>query len=134
MTSILTFIRSLPQQLILYVILAVIILITVIGGFFYIRHLGVAAEEQRQKIAGLEEKMKEANATIAAAGVQLNRYDELSRGLEGQLAEARQKQQELNGKLKNEIAKQPVYRDCRVPADGVRLLRDAQAAARPGTR
>lgn len=47
--------------------------------------------------------------------------------LEAQLAQYRAQNQELNESLNHELAKEPVYRECRVPADGVRILNRALA-------
>jgi hypothetical protein len=85
-----------------------------IGGLWYVRHLGVIAEREKQQAAiieGFQKDVAKANAVAVE--------------LEAKLAEARAAQEKLTKELNDETNRNPVYRSCRVPADGVRLLRRA---------
>jgi len=99
----------------------------VIGGYWYIRHQGAVAERKEQELAALKD-------SLAIVLAQSAKNDAIAKDLEKRLADSAVKQHELNGRLKNEIAKNTVYRQCRVPDDGVHLLRDARESVSPSPR
>lgn len=116
---------NLLRPYLLQIGLGVLALAVVAGGYWLIRHQGVLAaerEQQAREIAAYRAQMAAYQATVEHA-------NQVARDLEARLAQASAEQQKLNGRLKDELAKNAVYRECRVPADGVRLLRDARAGS-----
>ena len=71
------------------------------------------AKEYRDQIEATQKAQQEAN--------------DRAEDLEKKLAAERQTTQTLNTKMEANLAKNPVYTGCKLPADGVRLLNDAIA-------
>ncbi len=93
-------------------------LLALLAAFAYVRHTGVVAAREKQFKADVEAYQKQAA-----------KADSIARALEVELAKQRDAMDKLKEELQNETAK-PIYRDCRVPADGVRLLRKATSGPR----
>lgn len=91
------------------------------GVYWYIRHQGVLAAEQAQR------EREVANYKAAA-----EHANQVALQLETKLAQAQAQAQEINERLNDELQKHPVYRECKLPADGVQLLN--RALAGPGAR
>ncbi len=92
--------------------------------FFTVRvKLGVDSEARRTQrvIAEMQTRVDASNA----------RADEASRRFEKARAVRQQQAQVITKEIIREVEK-PVYRECAVPADGVRLLNDARGHAGPG--
>lgn len=93
-----------------HIITAALALGTVGGAFFYGQHVGVQGEKAKQ--ADIEETRRE---TEAAA----------QRGAAAAIAKIKVQNTTIKQELEREIETHVVYRDCRVPADGVRLANEA---------
>lgn len=107
---------ALVRPYLLHIALGVAALGIVVGGYYFIRHQGVVAAER-------EQREREMAAYKAAA----ERAQAIAKELEDNLARAKAEANQLNERLTDELQKSPVYRDCRVPADGVQLLQRALA-------
>ncbi len=93
--------------------------VTCIATFFYGQHVG---EERSEARAAREEKI----ATTA--------HEAGQRGAAEEIAKIKPRNVTIRQELEREIQTKTVYRDCRVPADGVRLANEAITgrAERPG--
>lgn len=91
------------------------------AGFLYIKHLGVVAEREKTFKASVEAYKSEVekSARIAAE-------------LEAELVKQRDMVNKLREELQDEVKVNPTYRNCIVPANGMRLLK--QAVIGPTTR
>lgn len=99
----------------------------VVGGsltFLYYQVKGEGKAECQAEYAAQVQAAKDAATTAA---------NKRALKLEAQLAQSRAHNQELNESLNDELAKHTVYRECRVPADGVRIINRALAGS-TGTR
>lgn len=93
-----------------YAITAALAVGTVAGAFFYGQHTGVTTEKARQ--ADVEQaitKTREAAQQAAAEAI----------------AKIKPQNITIRQELEREIQTNTVYRDCRVPADGVRIINEA---------
>ena len=96
---------------------AIAVILTVLAAFFYVFHLGVTRQKEKQ--FRLEMKAYQEQAEKAAR---------VAENLESELKKQRQKMEKLQEELNDETTK-PVYSQCRVPSDGVRLLQKAIAGS-----
>jgi len=119
MIALLTLLRPYLRP-ILEVVAAVAVCAAIVA---YLHHRGVVDAERAQK-----------DREIAEYQAQVVKAHDVAEKLEQQLDAATTRANQLNERLKDELANNPVYHECRVPADGVRLLQDARAANSPGTR
>ena len=99
-----------------YLISGVLALTAVSGVYLYVRQQGVNAEREKQYKLQIENYKKSVEKANAVATV-----------LESNLAAVEATNRQLNKRLNNELSKDPVYRECVVPADGLRLLNEAIA-------
>ena len=99
-----------------YVLAALAALVGVGGVYWYIHHQGVLAEQQRQREA-------EIRAYLAA----VQHSSTVATELEAKLADLRKTNAKLQEELQHETNRDPVYRECRLPIDGVRILQRAFA-------
>lgn len=127
MTGIIKFLAGVNAKVWVYLSLAVIGIAMTVGVFLFIRHLGVQAAEHAQ----LEKDYQAAKDALTASQAEYNRVNLIAQGLEQKLASAAVVERQLNERLKDEVAKNGVYRACRVPATGVQLLKDARAPRSP---
>lgn len=88
------------------------------GLYWYIRHQGVLAERE----AVFRAQVAEYQAAVAKAQA-------ISVDLETKLHHSRAEVTKLNGRLRHELGKDPVYRECVLPDDGVQLLDSAIATS-----
>jgi septal ring factor EnvC (AmiA/AmiB activator) len=112
---------TLTNPLVRYAILALALSLAAVGVYRYIRHQGVIAEREKQFKAQVEAYQND----VAKA-------NEVAQKLEAQLEQLRLEKEKLTKDLRDETNRDPVYRSCRVPADGLRLLR--RAVQSPATR
>lgn len=129
MNAFVMFLVGLVRPFIWQIIAGIMAVAALAGVYAYIRHQGVVAEQQKQaarEIAAYREQVESYKAGVEQA-------NKMAKTLEAQLAEAAIKQQQLNERLRHELANNGIYRQCRVPSDGVRILRDARAG-RAATR
>lgn len=62
---------------------------------------------------------------VAAYQAEVLKANQIAVGLESTLANLRVENQQLNERLRDETARDPVYRDCVLPVGGVQLLNRA---------
>ena len=96
---------------------AIAVLVAVLAAFFYMFHLGVTRQKEKQF-----------RLEAQAYQQQVEKAARVAENLEEELQKQRQKMQKLQEELNNETTK-PVYSQCRVPSDGVRLLQKAIAGS-----
>lgn len=101
-----------------YIATAALAIGTVSGAFFYGQHTGTTAERAKQ--ADISEAMRR---TEEAA----------QRGAAEVIAKIKPQNVTIRQELEREIQTNTVYRDCRVPADGVRIVNEA-ITGRPAQR
>lgn len=99
-----------------YIIAAVVALAGFGGLYAWVRYQGVVAEREAQ----YKKDVERYKAAVAKAAT-------ISEGLEQKLAQTRAEVLKLNERLNDEVTNNPVYVECRVPADGVRVLNQALA-------
>lgn len=103
------------------------VLIALLAGYSgYVYHAGKLSERAHWQAKEAERVLtyqNDVDALHRAANAK-------SAALEKTLAEQRQKNRALNGRLHAELEKNRLYRECVLPADGVRILNDAAAAGR----
>lgn len=92
---------------------AIALVIAAVAAFAWIRHNGAVSEREKQLRFSVAEYQRKTNEAQAIA-----------KALEAQLELLRQDYEATKKELADEINK-PVYRDCRVPANGLRILRKA---------
>lgn len=100
-----------------------VVVLIAVGSLTVGVKLGVDSEARRSS-----RLIAEAQARVDAA---LARTNEVSRRYEQTRAKRQQQAQVITKEIVREVEK-PVYRECVVPADGVRLLNDARGHAGPG--
>jgi len=88
------------------------------GLFAWSKHQGAEHEREKQRAAQLESFRRDAL-----------RANSLALDLEQQLAKMRAANDQLTEELKDETNRDPVYRECVVPADGLRLYNASRQGA-----
>lgn len=121
MQPLLLLLQPLAKKVWVFVVpyLAWIILgVVVIAAVAFIRHQWIEQGKTEAKLDAM---------AVEYAGYKADAENKfkVSAKLESDLAQSRAQAEELNERLKDEIAKNGVYRACRVPAGGVQLLNQA---------
>jgi len=109
------------------VVAGVAVTALVVGAWQYQKHVWKKQGEADAQVAQLKVDLKQAQDDVATFKAEAERSYAVAQKLEGTLAEGRQRELELNGRLKNAVAKNDAAWVCGVPADGVLILRDARA-------
>jgi len=96
----------------------IILGVVVIAAVAFIRHQWIEQGKLQTKYDAL-------GAEYAGYKIDAENKAKVSAKLESDLAQSRAQAEQLSERLKDEIAKNGVYRACRVPAGGVQLLNEA---------
>ncbi len=95
------------------------VFVALVAAFMMVRYVGVLSTREKQAKAALVDYQNQAKAAYEA-----------SKALEQELADIRRQYDKINKDLQNETKANPVYGECRVPANGLRILQQAVAASR----
>lgn len=93
-----------------YAITAAISVGTIAGAFFYGQHIGTTAEKARQ--ADVEQAITKTREAAQQGAAQA-------------IAKIKVQHTTVQQEVQREVQTNTIYRDCRVPADGMRLANEA---------